>query len=91
MVNGREFESAWRRIEGHAGETFTQIRGGKFTYEVLGSNLRPDRTNRNLPRSDFEKAFAMCPLPNTVPVQHLQGPSYLYAILMDRRISQGEW
>jgi hypothetical protein len=31
------------------------------------------------------------PLPNTVPVQNLQGPSYLYAILMDSRIRDGDW
>jgi hypothetical protein len=31
------------------------------------------------------------PLPNTVPVQHLRGPSYIYAILMDSRIRRTDW
>lgn len=66
----------WRRIESAAGQTFRQLRGGEFTYEVRGRSLIPDRTNRVLPRSDFERALALVPLENTVPLQNLQGPSY---------------
>ena len=86
-----QFDEIWERIEKHAGETFVQIRGEKFTYSVKKSQVVPDRTNRNLPKSDFRKASAMLPLKNTVPVQQLQGPSYIYAILMDNRIRQRDW
>jgi hypothetical protein len=85
------FETIWSRIKVHAGETFTQIRGGKFTYEIVGDSIIPNRTNRLLPKSHFEKAFHLVPLKNTVPIQHLQGPSYLYAILMDWRIRGNDW
>jgi len=85
------FDRVWRRIEAHAGETFRQIRGGEFTYEVRSGAVWPDRTRRALPRSHFERAFAEVPLSSTVPVQHLHGPSYLFAILMDRRIRQSDW
>ena len=85
------FDRVWRRIEAHAGETFRQIRGGEFTYEVRSSAVHPDRTRRALHRSQFEQAFAHVPLDSTVPLQRLQGPSYLYAILMDTRIRQGDW
>ena len=91
MTMTADFPTVWRRIVRHQGELFRQIRGGEFQYQVRHGAVHPDRTNRALPRSDFEKAAAMCPLPNTVPVQHLQGPSYLYAILMDGRIRQGDW
>ena len=36
--------AAWRRIIGLEGETFTQMRGGDFTFAVVGGSLRLDRT-----------------------------------------------
>lgn len=84
-------DTVWKRIETHAGEKFHQMRGGAFTYEIQSSSLRPDRTNRNLPKSHFEKALALMPVAITTPLQHLQGPSYLYAVLMDKRIRAEDW
>jgi hypothetical protein len=81
----------WRRIEAHEGQVFRQMRGGEFTYAVTSSYLEPDRTNQKLPRAHFEEALALVPLENTTPVQHLRGPSYLYAILMDQRIRLLDW
>lgn len=85
------FMEVWLRVEANAGETFAQIRGGEFTYEVRSGAVWPDRTNRGLPRSHFERAFELVPLRSTTAIQHLQGPSYLYAILMDDRIRQDDW
>ena len=85
------FATVWARIKAHEGETFRQIRGGEFTYIVSGSAVVPDRTNQNLPRSHFEEASRLLPLQSTIPVQHHRGPSYMYAILMDNRIRQGDW
>ena len=81
----------WRRIESSAGEKFKTVTGLPFTYTVAQSVVRPSRTNRQIPRSDFEKALKDVPLKNTTAVQHLQGPSFIYAILMDERIRAGEW
>ena len=81
----------WGRIMAHEGETFRQIRSQEFTYEVVSSVLRPSTTNQNLPKSAFADALDLVPLASTAPVQHLRGPSYLYAILMDARIRQGDW
>jgi hypothetical protein len=83
----RTIEQVWGRISSHAGETFRQIRGGEFTYDVSGDYVRLHRTNRSIPRKNFEEALRYYPLKNTAPVQHLQGPSYVYAILMDERIT----
>ena len=80
------FENTWKKIEKHSGEQFTQIRGGKFTYEINGNHVRLDRTNQQIPKSHFEKAFELLPLENTVSIQSLRGPSYIFAILMDERI-----
>lgn len=85
------FAAVWSRIESRQRQIFRQIRGGEFTYEVRTGCVAPDRTNRLIPRAHFEKAWEMAPLESTVPVQSLQGPSYIYAIIMDPRISAGEW
>jgi hypothetical protein len=85
------FDEIWRRIVEHEHEVFTQIRGGRFAYEVKGNYVRPDRTNQNISRKDFQSAYAFVPLSGTAVLQHLRGPSYLYAILMDGRIRQNDW
>ena len=85
------FETIWKRIEQHQCKKFYQIRGQEFTYEVISGAVVPNITNQQLPKSHFEKAAKLLPLKNTVTVQDLRGPSYLYAILTDRRISQDDW
>ncbi len=88
MIN---FDQVWQRIETHSGERFEQIRGGEFIYKVESGHVIPDRTNQQIPKSNFEKAFSMVPLPDTTMIQNLRGPSYIYAILMDKRIRLGDW
>jgi hypothetical protein len=85
------FDQVWNRIETHAGEVFIQIRGGEFTYQIVSGQVIPDRTNQQIPKSQFEEAFGLVPLPDTTSVQHLRGPSYIYAILMDNRIRLSDW
>ncbi|HEY8293195.1 MAG TPA: hypothetical protein VIG44_11935 [Thermomicrobiales bacterium] len=83
--------TVWSRIEKHAGEPFHQLRGAEFTYTIKGGSVMPNRTNRNIAKSNFEKALSLIPFQGTTEIQHLQGPSYVYAILMDERIRAGEW
>jgi hypothetical protein len=85
------FDTIWARIELNSGERFVQIRGGEFIYEVVAGHIVPNRTNQQIPKSHFEEAFSLVPLDNTVPIQHLRGPSYIYAILMDQRIRKDDW
>ena len=85
------FDLVWERIKEHEGETFTQIKGKKFTYEVQGNSLKPNTVNRIIPNSEIKKALNFVPLPNTVVIHNLQAPSYLYAILMDKRIRENLW
>jgi hypothetical protein len=84
-------DEIWRRITALEGETFTQARGGQFTFEMRPGSLRPNRTNRNLPRSTFEEALRRIPLAGPGQIQDLQGPSYVFAILMDTRVRHGDW
>ena len=85
----RDIDSVWTRIIACEGETFHQTRGNAFTYRVIGKAIIPDRTPRQLPKSHFERALALMPLRSTSDLQHLQGPSYLYALLTDPRIVPG--
>ena len=85
------FETVWSRIKAHEGERFRQIRGQEFTYRIKGAALVPSTTNQNLPRAQFEQAYAFVPLNSTTPLQRLRGPSYLYAVLMDARVRQADW
>ena len=79
-------DAVWERIVAHQGQVFRQMRGKEFTYSVKGNVLRPSATNRNIPRSDFEKALDLMPLHGPGEINRLQGPSYIFAILKDPRI-----
>lgn len=84
-------DTVWGRIKDYEGQTFKQIRGGEFTYKVKGNVLLLSRTNRSVSKGTVEDALQFVPLENTVPLQRLQAPSYLFAILMDQRIRKNDW
>lgn len=88
------FDEIWRRIEANQGEKFFTIGRLDFTYKIVGNGryLVTSRTRYKIPKSDFEKAFSMVPIPNTTIINKIvRGPSYIWAILHDPKISQGEW
>lgn len=85
------FDTIWTRIKENEGQTFRQIRGREFTYSIVGSAIIPSTTNQNIPKAHIEEAAALLPLQNTVAVQYLRGPSYIYAVLMDNRIRKAGW
>lgn len=81
----------WSRLRQHEGEVFHQIRGKAFTYSLTVNGLIPSTTDWLIPKDHFARALELVPLRNTVPVQHLYGPSYIYALLMDSRIRGIDW
>jgi hypothetical protein len=80
------FDGVWARVVAAAGQEFRQVRGKAFTYSVQGNALVPSTTNRELPRTHFEKAWERFPVRGPGELQDLQGPSYLYAVLTDPRV-----
>jgi len=86
-------KDVWQRIKENAGQLFRQRKGGEFTYQVYGRTIKPDRTNRQIPAIDIERGLKHVPFMSTTEVNRLgvQGPSYVYAILMDARIRQNDW
>jgi hypothetical protein len=85
------FDTIWARIKAQEGNKFRQILGHEFTYSAFDSAITPSKTNQNIPRAHFEKKSGLLPFENTVSVQHLRGPYYLFAVLMDSRIRQQDW
>ena len=82
-----EITGIWNRICRFAGETFYTKTGIPFTYHTTNSLVVLENTNRNIPIGNFEKALNVSN-PSVVAYQKLglQGPSYIYGILMDPRI-----
>lgn len=90
--NAADINSIWSNIIAHEGESFRQKQGQEFTFTVKGDAIVPSTTNWNIPKSSFEKALEYVPLKNVSIIQRIcQGPSYVYAILMDQRIRNGLW
>jgi hypothetical protein len=87
-----DFNKVWPRVEKHAEEEFLQIKSGKFTYMVDGGHVYASRTKQRIPKSHFKKTLEFVLINSTMPLQKkLRGPSYIFAILMDRRIRQDDW
>lgn len=84
-------DAVWARIKANEGQMFRQIRGNVFTYTIVESSIVPSTTNQRIARSVLAEAIKLMPLRDTVPLQHLRAPSYLFAILMDHRIRGNDW
>ena len=81
----------WSRIKEHEGETFKTITGLEFSYSIDGDSIIPSRTDWNIPKSHVGKSLERVPLKDTTEIQDVMGPSYLWGILNDERISNGDW
>jgi hypothetical protein len=85
----------WARAIANEGAWFETKTGKRFKYEVESRGIRPcpggRPTNRRITRKQFDEAVSRCPLHETIDLQDLIGPSYLFGMLMDRRIRQNAW
>jgi hypothetical protein len=91
-VDSRSFDAVWERIVARRREFFRTGGGRYFTYRVEGDCVIPSQTELRIPRRDFELAYQIVPIPNAGKIaRHVEGPEYVWAILHDARISQGEW
>ena len=88
-------EAAWRRIEKHQGEQFYTATRLPVTYQVEGNGIwffrDGRRIERKATRTQVETAISRCPLNSTTEIKDLMDYTYLYAILMDRRIRGSAW
>ena len=63
----------------------------RWEIAIIGNAVFLSTTNYNVGKGTFEKALQLMPLSNTVPIQNLPAPSYVYAILMDDSIRQDDY
>lgn len=89
-MNNYNINKVWQKLIEHEGETFKLIRGKEFVYAINNYAVIPNTTNFPIHKSNFEKALLLMPLSSTKEIQSLcMGPSYVYALLMDDRITGG--
>jgi hypothetical protein len=92
MSGKPSFDEVWVRILKRAGETFLTKTGIRFTYGVEGDRLLLNRTSYSLSKRDFMKAYPLVPVKGPSEIASMvRGPSYVWAILHDARISQSAW
>jgi hypothetical protein len=80
-------DTVWHRIITYSGEVFHPKHGSSFTYSVSGDTVYVDTTNQDLSRSQIAVALTRMPLSHPVQLSDLAGPSYIYTILTDPRIT----
>ncbi len=82
------FAATWQRIESLAGETFYLLGGKTFTYEVTEKGLQPSDNEQTIPRSEFERAFALGTVPHPRALKSLgfDHVDNLFSILTDPRV-----
>jgi hypothetical protein len=92
MSGKPSFEEVWVRVRKRAGETFFTKTGIRFNYRVEGDRLLLNRTSYSLSKRDFMKAYLRVPVKGPSEIASMvRGPSYVWAILHDARISLKAW
>ena len=82
------FELVWNNIVSHQGEILrTTGKNLEFSYEIVDDNFICSRTNWNITKNDFKKAYDLWPVQSVSEIQNIvMGPSYVLAVLKDTRI-----
>ena len=82
-----EYDRIWTNIVKHEGEQFYTVTGKPCSYKISGNQIILLNTNRNIPRSNIERALDVVnPTVSALERINLQGPSYIMAIISDSRI-----
>ena len=84
-------EEVWKLLKKYEGEEFyTVSRNLPFVYKFVSDNtIKPNRTNYNLSKANFEKAIKIMPVEDVSDVnQRIRGASYIYVILNDMRFQR---
>jgi hypothetical protein len=86
------FDEVWKRISVRAGDVFFTKTGLRFTYKVEDDKVVINRAKYLIYRSDLMRAYDMVPLGGPSQLSSaVRGPSYVWAILHDARVTQMQW
>ncbi len=93
-MESQSFEAVWSRVKRHEGDVFMLRRDGAFRYKVLPNDVVviKDRDNARPSRTQFEKGLtliAKATCPSDLSRGGVWGASYVFAILVDKRIRGG--
>jgi hypothetical protein len=87
-----DIDIVWRRLKQHEGEEFRTVRGLVFTYSFRNEQFVPSRTNYQIAKSNFVKAFDLYPFKKVSDIGNIvRGGSYVFAVLTDDRIRKTDW
>ena len=90
--NRPPFSEVWSRVVANVNAEFCTKRGHPFRYRLDGRTMFVDRATYRIPMSDLEAAYALVPFSGPGAVNSIcRGPSYVWAILHDERVSMGAW
>jgi hypothetical protein len=88
-----EFEQVWQRIINLAGETFYELGGSTFTYEIHDGGVKPSTADALISPTAFQRVCAQgeCPPPRQLKEQGFNSreASYIFSILTDPRLKGG--
>ncbi|MCW4049825.1 MAG: hypothetical protein NWE89_08825 [Candidatus Bathyarchaeota archaeon] len=86
------FDEVWTRIKKRSGEVFFTKTGLRFTYKIKGDKILLSRIHYSLSKTDLMKAYTKVPLGGPSELTSIvRGPSYVWAILQDARVSLRQW
>ena len=85
-------DELWSRLRSCQGKSFETKTGKPFTYSLSGDVFHPSRTEYNISKAEFRKALADVPFDGPgVISKTVRGPSYVWAVLHDRRVRKENW
>lgn len=89
--SARDVDALWRRIGDAAGGRFVRANGEAFRYRVVEGAIVPWQPNIRIDREAVERACARLPIEDVRALRDLPAPSYLHALLTDKRIRRNAW
>ena len=87
-----DFEAVWKRGLSRAGEAFFTKMGVWFTYTVGLGRVNVSGVKPPISKAALMRASLLAPIagPSGLP-SGIRGPSYVWAILHDARVSLRQW
>ena len=86
------FDEVWKRVITRSGEVFFTKTGLRFTYTVDADKIRVNRVNYTVNKSDLLKAYEAAPVEGPSELAStVRGPTYVWAIIHDARVSLKQW
>lgn len=85
-------KDVWKRIIENEAK-YSYKKGKIFKWIMKGNNIKPIATKRLIPKSDIKKDLDYVAFENTAILNEIkvQGPSFIFTILMDERIRNNNW